>query len=237
MLKSSFSIVCCFYNEINILQTKFLNFLNDIVSINYEYEIIICDNNSNDGTREFLKDLEKKNPKIKFIFNTKNLGKGGSIKEAIKYSEKEYIAIFDIDEYLLNDLLVGFKKIQDQNNIDFLIGNRIHENNQFIYKKNFYGVKFISFIFNIFFRQKIRDTACATKIFRKQFYKNYKYLQNEFDYEFEVLCIFAKNKAIISEFSVDYNPRTFKEGKKLRAFKDGSMILKTILKSYIKNNE
>ena len=178
--------------------------------------------------------MEKKNPKIKFLFNTKNLGKGGSIKEAIEYSKKDYIAIFDVDEYLLDDLLNGFKTIQDRNNIDFLIGNRIHENNQFIYKKNFYGVKFISFIFNILFNQKIRDTACATKIFRKQFYKNYKYSQNEFDYEFEVLCIFAKNKGIISEFNVDYNPRTFKEGKKLRAFKDGSMILKTILKSYFK---
>ena len=235
MHKSSFSIVCCFYNEINILKKKFVNFLNDLSSIEYEYEIIICDNKSDDGTTEYLKDLEKKNPKLKFIFNSKNLGKGGSIKEAIKYSKKAYIAIFDIDEYFLNDLIEGFKKIQEQNNIDFLIGNRIHDKNQFIYKKNFYGVKFISFIFNILCGQKIRDTACATKIFRKKFYDYYSFTQNEFDYEFEVLSVFAKNKAQISEFNVDYNPRTFKEGKKLRAFKDGSMILKTILHSYFKN--
>ena len=65
--------------------------------------------------------------------------------------------------------------------------------------------------------QKIRDTACATKIFRRKFYDNYSFTQNEFDYEFEVLSVFAKNKAQISEFDVDYNPRTFKEGKKLRA--------------------
>jgi dolichol-phosphate mannosyltransferase len=237
MHRSSFSIICCFYNEINILKTKFFNFLNDISNIEYEYEIIICDNNSNDGTTEYLKDLEKKNPKLKFIFNSKNLGKGGSIKEAIKYSTKQFMVIFDIDEYFLDDLLEGFKKIQEQNNIDFLIGNRIHDNNQFIYKKNFYGVKFISSIFNILYSQKIRDTACATKIFKKKFYDNYNFTQNEFDYEFEVLSVFAKNKAHISEFDVDYNPRTFKEGKKLRAFKDGSMILQTILKSYFKNNE
>ena len=130
MHKSSFSIVCCFYNEINILKTKFVNFLNDVSNIEYEYEIIICDNKSDDGTTEYLKDLEKKNPKLKFIFNSKNLGKGGSIKEAIKYSKKEYIVIFDIDEYLLDDLIQGFKKIQEQNNIDFLIGNRIHKKNQ-----------------------------------------------------------------------------------------------------------
>ena len=138
---------------------------------------------------------------------------------------------FLISMNILDDLLAGFNKIKHENNIDFLIGNRIHENNQFIYK-NFYGVKLISNIFNVIYKQKIKDTACATKIFKRTFYINYKYFKNEFDYEFEVLCIFAKNKAIISEFDIDYNLRTFKEGKKLRAFKDGSMILKTILKSY-----
>ena len=232
MDKTSFTIVCCFYNEINILKSKFLNFLNEISDIDNEYEIIICDNNSTDGTTEFLKDLEKKKPKLKFIFNKKNLGKGGSIKKAINYSTKEYIVIFDIDEYFLSDLIQGFKIIQEQDNIDFLIGNRIHKNNQFIYKKNFYGVKFISFIFNILYKQKLSDTACATKIFNRKFYKNYDFFKNEFDYEFEVLSVFAKNKAQILEFDVDYNPRTFKEGKKLRAFKDGSMILRTILNTY-----
>ena len=59
MHKSSFSIVCCFYNEINILKTKFVNFLNDLSYIEYEFEIIICDNKSDDGTTEYLKDLEK----------------------------------------------------------------------------------------------------------------------------------------------------------------------------------
>jgi dolichol-phosphate mannosyltransferase len=235
MHKSSFSIVCCFFNEINIVKTKFLNFLNEISDIKYEYEIIICDNKSFDGTTEFLKDLEKKYPKLKFIFNAKNLGKGGSIKEAIKNSSKDYIVIFDIDEYFLDDLVEGFKIIKEQSNVDFLIGNRIHKNNQFIYKKNFYGVKFISFIFNTLYGQKLSDTACATKIFKRKFYENFNFIKNEFDYEFEVLSVFAKNKAQILEFDVDYNPRTFKEGKKLRAFKDGSMILKTILEAYFKN--
>ena len=68
MHKLSFSIVCCFYNEINILKTKFTNFLNDISNIEFQYEIIICDNKSDDGTTEYLKDLEKKKSRIEIYF-------------------------------------------------------------------------------------------------------------------------------------------------------------------------
>ena len=43
--------------------------------------------------------------RLKFIFNEKNLGKGGSIKKCISLSQGEFIVIFDIDEYLINDLI------------------------------------------------------------------------------------------------------------------------------------
>ena len=52
---------------------------------------------------------------------------------------------------ILDDLIKGLKNTRSKN-IDFLIGNRIHENNQFIYKKNFY-VRFI-YLFLIFFMVK-----------------------------------------------------------------------------------
>lgn len=40
----------------------------------YDYEIIFIDNDSQDRTRELIRDLCKKNPKIKSIFNAKNFG-------------------------------------------------------------------------------------------------------------------------------------------------------------------
>ena len=47
----------------------------------------------------------------------------------------------------------------------------------------------------------------------------------------------AKDKKKISEFYSKYDPRTYSEGKKLRAFKDGFTILITILRNFFKNNE
>tara|TARA_A100001011_G_C14314421_1_gene847214 strand:+ start:353 stop:1057 length:705 start_codon:yes stop_codon:yes gene_type:complete len=233
MSDNSFSIVCCYYNELKLLKKKLKTFLDELKKIKFDYEVIICDNNSEDGTKEYL--LETKNfssEKVRYIFNKKNLGKGGSIKEAIKYSEKKYIVIFDIDEYFLDDLINGLIILNSKPSIDFLIGNRINLKNKFIYRKNFYGVIVLSKLFNFLFNQNLKDTACATKIFKKEIYSDYNFSTNDFDFEFEVLAKFAKNNYKIYEYDIDYKPRTFNEGKKLRAFKDGSMIAKTILKSY-----
>lgn len=40
----------------------------------YNYEHIVIDNNSNDGTQNILKNIAKSNKKLKLIFNTKNFG-------------------------------------------------------------------------------------------------------------------------------------------------------------------
>ncbi len=44
----------------------------------YDYEIIFIDNDSKDRTREVLRELGKKNPRIKAILNSKNFGQNNS---------------------------------------------------------------------------------------------------------------------------------------------------------------
>ena len=44
----------------------------------YDYEILFIDNCSQDKTREYLREMCKKNPKVKAIFNAKNFGQFNS---------------------------------------------------------------------------------------------------------------------------------------------------------------
>jgi len=229
-----YSIVCCFYNEIQILKKKFDKFLKEIKNSPFSYEILICDNNSDDGTYEFLKEIESRSLKnFKFIFNSSNLGKGGSIKKCVSSSRGKYIAIYDMDEYAYNDLIVADSILKKNHHIDFLVGSRLLTGKNIIYKRNYYGLRFMSYLINLLFKTNIKDAAAATKFFKKEIYDNLKIVTNEFDFEFDLLCKYAIKKQNIAEFPIQYFPRTFEEGKKLRAFKDGSMILKTILKNFI----
>ena len=233
MSEVKYSIICCYYNEISLLKNKFISFLQEVNNFPFSYEVIICDNNSNDGTTEYLRDLKNRNfKKLKFIFNDKNLGKGGSIKKAIDLSLGKYIVIFDLDEYLSKDLIKADRILTDNNQIDFLVGTRLGHQKKFIYKRNYYGVRIMTMLINFLYNTRISDAAGATKIFKKSVYSNCNISSSGFDFEFEVLCKFAKHGYLVTEFPIEYNPRSFEQGKKLRAFKDGSQILKTILKSY-----
>ena len=114
-----------------------------------------------------------------------------------------------------------------------MVGSRVLEGKNYIYKKNYYGVRVLSILINLLFKTNITDAAAATKFFRKEIYDKLKVETNEFDFEFDLLCKYAIRKHNIAEFSIQYFPRTFEQGKKLRAFKDGLTILQAILKNFI----
>ena len=46
--------------------------------LQYDYELIFIDNDSNDNTRPLLREICKRNPKVKAIFNAKNFGQFNS---------------------------------------------------------------------------------------------------------------------------------------------------------------
>ncbi|MDP4173537.1 MAG: glycosyltransferase [Bacteroidota bacterium] len=62
-----------------------------------KYELIIVDNNSNDGTVNYLKDLEKSNRNISLILNNENLGFPIAVNQGIIRSKGEYILILNND--------------------------------------------------------------------------------------------------------------------------------------------
>ena len=49
------SVICCFYNEIKVLEKKFIE-IENFSKKNKNFEFIFLDNASDDGTTEFLKE-------------------------------------------------------------------------------------------------------------------------------------------------------------------------------------
>ena len=92
-MKVSVLIPC--FNEKNTIE-KIVDRINNLENINLE--IIVIDDNSNDGTTEILKN--KINEQVsQIIFNGKNHGKGYCIKKGIEGATGDIILIQDADIY------------------------------------------------------------------------------------------------------------------------------------------
>ena len=68
------SIITPTYNEIENIEKLYSEIKNQFLKINCDYEHIIIDNNSTDGTINKIKVLASKDKNLKLIINSKNYG-------------------------------------------------------------------------------------------------------------------------------------------------------------------
>ena len=222
------SILLCCLNEIERLPSSLKQVIQEFNKLDIAYEILIIDNGSTDGTREYLNNLNYKN--IKLIWNDDNLGKGGSVKKGIASSSGKYCAIFDPDlEYYAHDLAKCYKKIIKED-LDFVLGSR-RKNNQkiYIYFLNYAGVAFVALLTNLLYGSNLTDTATAIKVFKKSFIDQIKLSRNSFNLDFELVCRTLRFGGKIAEEQISYSPRSIDEGKKIHLIKDGAQAIFTVL--------
>lgn len=88
------SIIILTWNSLPLLKRCIFSIEENITL--RDYEIIIIDNNSQDGTQLFLK-TKNNNDTYQVIFNSKNRGVAPARNQGIKIAVGEYILILDVD--------------------------------------------------------------------------------------------------------------------------------------------
>lgn len=200
----------------------------------FDYEIIVVDDFSTDGTRDILKNLANKIHHL--VLNEKNYGKGYCIRQGIKKSTNDIILIQDADleydpldyEKLVNPIL--YKRA------DVVIGSRFvnSEEKRVLYYWHSLGNAFITLLSNIFSNLNLSDIECCYKVFKSDVIKSINLEEDRFGFEPEVIAKVSKKNLRIFEVGVRYYGRKYSEGKKI-SWKDGFSAIRCILKYNLQN--
>lgn len=106
------SVITLTYNKLEY--TK--KFVESLYKYTKDFELIIVDNGSTDGTVEYLKNLKG----IKTIFNTGNLGFSKGNNQGIEIAEGEYIGFLNNDILLYPNWFEECEKVFEKENAAFV---------------------------------------------------------------------------------------------------------------------
>ena len=231
------SIIIPCYNEkntINIILNKIIQSLKNYKILNYE--IIIVDDFSNDGTKEILKNL-KINEKIKIYYHENNFGKGAAIQTALRHITGDITIIQDADlEYDPFDyekLLIPFF----ETNADVVYGSRFLGGGKYVrihFFWHYLANKILTFVCNLFINLNLTDMETGYKVFKSSVLKNLSLKEKTFSFEPEITIKLSKKKCRFYEVPITYNGRSYEDGKKI-TLKDAFIALKAIVLYSIKS--
>lgn len=167
MTAFTLSVVIPSYNELGNLQKGILEKVkNHLEESGYKYEVIIVDDGSDDGSREFVKKFVDRHRGFKLIENS-HTGKAGAVTSGVLAAAGDYILFTDMDqatpieevEKLLPFIRQGF---------DIVIGSRKGARRGAPLTRRFMARGMIILRSTLVGLNNIGDTQCGFKLFSKR---------------------------------------------------------------------
>lgn len=117
--------------------------IDSIINQTYNnWELLIRDDNSKDGTLEILKEYEKKDKRIKVIEDKKgNLGFVKNFEELLNNSKEDWVMFSDQDDYWLENKIEKYVAILNTSSEDILKKPMLIHSNSFICDDNLEIIK------------------------------------------------------------------------------------------------
>ncbi len=220
------SIVIPVYNERQTIEEVLRRVLD--VPLSLEREIVVVDDCSRDGTREWLESY--RHPLVKVAFHEVNRGKGAALRTGFDQARGDIILIQDADleynpqEYpqLLTPILDG--------RADVVYGSRFQGGtHRVLFFWHYVGNKFLTTFCNMVSNLNLTDMETCYKVFKKEVLNKIRLKSQRFGFEPEVTIKLSKLRCRIYEVPISYSGRDYSEGKKI-GWKDGVAAVMHILR-------
>jgi glycosyltransferase involved in cell wall biosynthesis len=227
------SVVMPVYNEIRTLPIV----IDRVLATQLPIELIIIDDGSTDGSREFLADFRDRhgapNADLQVIFHDKNQGKGGAIKTGFLACTGDAVIIQDADlEYDPGDYRALLQPIIE-GEADVVYGSRFsHIDGPVHHYWHRWGNQLLTRLSNWKSGRTLTDVETCYKLMRREQVRKIapQLRERGFGIEIELTMMLARLPGVrFYERPVSYAGRSWTEGKKI-GVKDGLWAIWCILR-------
>jgi dolichol-phosphate hexosyltransferase len=222
------SILIPVYNELATAETAIRRVLDADLPVD-EVEVVIVDDHSVDGTREWLV-AQDFPPNVRLVLHNRNRGKGAAVATAVRHATGTYATVMDADlEYdpdqiapLLRPLLEG-----EAAAVYGVRGFEAHSAFSFWYVV---GNKAVTMALNVLFNAWLSDIMTCMKVLPTALWRELALRERGFAFEAEITARLLGAGVRVYEVPVTYRARSRGAGKKLTAL-DGLRVLRTLLRT------
>jgi glycosyltransferase involved in cell wall biosynthesis len=218
------SVLIPVYNE----RTTIEEILRRVLAAPYEKEILVVDDCSKDGTRDFLR--EYSHPQVRIYFHEVNQGKGAAIRTAIGHARNDVVIIQDADlEYDPTEYDRLVEPIE-RGLADIVYGSRfLGGPHRVLFYWHYLGNRMLTTLSNMCTNLNLTDMETCYKAFRREVLQAIPLRSNRFGFEPEITAKLARRRVRIYETPISYYGRTYAEGKKI-TWRDGVNAIWCILR-------
>ncbi|MFQ5420197.1 MAG: glycosyltransferase family 2 protein [Anaerolineae bacterium] len=223
------SVIICCYNETATIAEIIEKSRQVNLGPGWEREILVVDNFSTDGTRDILANIKYSD--VQIIYHEQNMGKGMSIRTGIAHMTGDYFFVQDADREYDPFEQRKFTDEAAKSQPAAIFGSRVLNGEiKSQYRRTLMGNRFLTWLHNFLFHDSLTDVATASKMVRADVAHALNLTCTSFDLDFELPNKIALAGHKIEEIPINYDPRTYAEGKKIGG-KDGIEAVLTMLRN------
>jgi len=204
------SVVMPVYNERETLPV----ILDRIRAVPIPKEIIVVDDASTDGSKEYLQGLNDAD--VRIYYHEKNRGKGAALRTGFAEVKGNFVIIQDADlEYDPAEFPNLLAPLRD-GRADVVYGSRfLGGPHRVLFFWHYLGNKVLTLISNMLTDLNLSDMETCYKAMRADIIPSLKLKSNRFDIEPEITVKIARAGYRIYETPISYSGRDYGEGKKI----------------------
>jgi cellulose synthase/poly-beta-1,6-N-acetylglucosamine synthase-like glycosyltransferase len=163
------SLIIPAYNEADRIYETVRESVRSMEALNMDYEIIVVDDGSTDGTARVLERVESEFPKVTHVSLPENEGKGYATRRGFQASTKNLVCLLDADldihPYQVQHLL----REMQRTGVDVVVGSKRHPASTLEYPRSrrFYSTVYY-YLLVLLFHLPLKDTQTGIKLFKRE---------------------------------------------------------------------